>query len=168
MIGTKYNKWTVISDASKDKWGAYQYKCQCDCGTINIIRRSDLASQKSLQCRSCGYKNKRQGIPKLKSPIAGKGNNYKHGMNKSRTYSSWASMINRCSGSMSGKNYKWYGIKGIKVCESWLKFECFYRDMGKRPLKTILDRIDNNKGYEPGNCRWATYTESSRNRDCCK
>ena len=76
----------------------------------------------------------------------------------------WDSMIGRCHRE-SHPSYGYYGGRGIKVCERWMgSFEAFFEDMGEAPEGYWLDRIDNSKGYEPGNCRWVTPKESASNR----
>jgi hypothetical protein len=86
-----------------------------------------------------------------------------NGRKKSPTYHSWAKMLERCrQPNRDGAAY--YQAKGITACDRWLKFENFLADMGERPEGMTLDRIDNSKGYEPSNCRWATHADQIRNR----
>lgn len=83
-------------------------------------------------------------------------------MNHAYTRSSWQAMIARCTNPYS-VSYATYGAKGVTVCDRWRKFRNFLEDMGERPTGASIDRIDNLKGYEPGNCRWATRTEQNEN-----
>ena len=65
----------------------------------------------------------------------------------------------------NSKQFKDYGGRGITVCQEWLRFSTFLEDVGVAPAPHLtLDRVDNNKGYEPGNVRWATRSEQSRNK----
>lgn len=166
MINEKYNKLTIIAEAGKDKWGSLMVVCKCDCGNEIVTRLTDVKTNKTLQCRPCGYKYKRNGIPILKSSLAGKGNNFRHGMFGTSTYNAWSGMIYRCIA--SDKNAKWYKNRNITVCERWLKFENFYEDMGIKPPKMYLDRINNDLGYFKENCRWVDSKTNSRNRRCVK
>lgn len=88
----------------------------------------------------------------------------KHGMCGTREYSTWNSMITRCT-NPNNKDYPNYGGRGITVCQEWLdSFEVFYRDMGDIPEGMSLDRVDNNKGYYKDNCKWSTNSEQKHNR----
>ena len=75
----------------------------------------------------------------------------------------WRLMIRRCE-SPKDKSFKYYGGRGIKVCERWQNFDNFYADMGVRPVGMQIDRIDNNGNYEPGNVQWVTPPQQTRNK----
>ena len=90
--------------------------------------------------------------------------NRTHGMYGTAEYCAWRSMLTRCLNRKNNR-YRYYGGRGIRVCSRWLSsFQNFYADMGLKPSsKHTLDRIDGSGGYEPGNCRWATYRQQNRN-----
>lgn len=88
-----------------------------------------------------------------------------HGMSKWPEHQTWRDIKKRCSNKKRA-DYKYYGGRGIKVCERWRdSFRAFLEDMGRRPGPSYsIDRIDNMRDYEPGNCRWATMKEQCSNR----
>lgn len=90
--------------------------------------------------------------------------NVKHGGHGTLTYARWKSMMQRCN-NPKATNYKYYGELGVTVCKRWQDFASFLADMGECPdISMTLDRLRNELGYEPGNCRWATQAEQNRNR----
>lgn len=84
-------------------------------------------------------------------------------ISKTRTYKSWSSMKERCF-NKNHKNYRYYGGRGITVCDRWKTFSNFYEDMGERPEETSIDRIDPNLGYFKENCQWATRSQQNKNK----
>jgi hypothetical protein len=123
---------------------SYFYVCRCSCGTEFTAEGDKI---KRGHTRSCGCINE----------------SLKHGKVGSSTYGIWAAMKTRCL-NQNSPAYPYYGARGITVCERWMEFRKFLEDMGERPPGLSIDRIDNDKGYEPGNCRWATPLEQSHNR----
>lgn len=153
-IGKKFGSWTVKSwkgnKINKNGHKAdYLFECECECGNKSIKPTTDLT---------------RKNASKICPECAGGGGNFEsHGLTESGVYKSWGSMMTRCYNPNS-INYNRYGGRGISVCSRWKKFINFYEDMGDRPDKLQIDRIDNNGNYEPSNCRWVTSKENNNNR----
>ena len=128
--------------------------CVCVCGARVTVRLYSLASGNTTSC----------GCARRKGHI-------KHGGTKggvrSPTWLSWTAMRQRCNNERH-QNYANYGGRGIRVCARWnaskTGFAAFVSDMGKRPEGCTLDRIDNDLGYEPGNCRWSTRQTQEANK----
>lgn len=139
-----------VSEAGRSADGHRLWLCRCSCGNTFTASSYRIRTGRT---RSCGCLN-----------VALSKERIKHGMRNSREYSSWVAAIQRCH-SKTNKDYARWGGRGITVCDEWRSsFEAFYKHIGPRPDGTSLDRIDNSKGYEPGNVRWATHSQQQRNR----
>ena len=90
--------------------------------------------------------------------------NQTHGRYNTPEHVAWRKMHQRCY-DKNDVSYKWYGARGIRICDKWFLFTNFFNDMGLKPgPEYSLDRIDNDKDYEPGNCKWSTEKEQANNR----
>ena len=150
LAGATFGRLTVIGRAEPRRF----WLCKCACGTLKNIRHDHLVDGRVRSCGCLGRESTGQ-------------RSLTHGHTRQRTltpeYESWASMLSRCR-NPNATQYKWYGGKGIKVCDRWQSFENFLADMGTRPEGTSLDRIDPYGNYEPSNCRWADRLEQRRNQ----
>lgn len=147
--GQKFGSITIIEYVRTNNQRKSVYKWACECGTIRETTLFNIIKGATV---SCGCKNKE--------------NHTSHGMSNDRVYNIWQGVKNRTTNPKSSQ-WKWYGGRGIAMCEEWLNsFESFFNYVGQPPsLKHSIDRYPNNDGhYEPGNVRWATKSEQAFNR----
>lgn len=164
LVGRRFGRWLVQHSAGRNHCGRLIWVCRCDCGGSKIVPSSSLLRGES---RSCGC---------LRAEETGKrfskfGNHDpKRSVFRSEA-SSYSAMLQRCYNNKRVK-YPEYGGRGITVCSRWVRgengvsgFSCFLDDLGRKPGPGYsLDRINNDLGYSPENCRWATSAVQSRNR----
>lgn len=150
--GQRFSKLVVI-ELAKSNNSAY-WLCDCDCGKKTTVKASSL---RNGHTKSCGC-NIAIAAKTGQSPLT-------HGGSKTSTYVVWRCMKSRCY-NKNTNNYNRYGGKGITVCDRWLhSFENFLADMGERPYRYTLDRVDTNKSYCKENCRWANYQQQANNKN---
>ena len=146
LIGVRFGRLTVVKREADKSPGNPRWLCLCDCGKTTVTQGGALKGGVQISC----------GCYQLETATT-------HGQEGTRAYSAWAAMKSRCLNPKT-KPYKDYGGRGIKVCDSWLRFENFYADMGDAPDGMSLDRKDNESGYSLENCRWVSMEVQNNNR----
>lgn len=152
LTGQYFGYWKVIERFANTEGRCTKWLCECKCGTRKVVNGATLRNGTS---KSCGCMRTELLIGRVRT----------HGKRKTRFYRIWAQMIQRTT-NKNQKDYDYYGERGIAVCKEWREsfdtFEQWAKENGYAENLTI-DRKDNNKGYEPGNCHWVTMKEQSRN-----
>ena len=152
---------TVLEYAGMNDRHNALFLCQCECGGQKIATGSGL---RDGTIKSCGCLRKEKNIQNI-TGYNQSGANITHGKTKTRLYTIWRAMKRRCY-QKNATNYYRYGGRGIEVCDEWRNsFQEFYdwsQANGYNDTLTI-DRIDNDKGYSPDNCRWTTQMEQVKN-----
>lgn len=147
LLGRKVGRLSVVARDANDIKGRARWICKCACGVLKAVYGASLVRGDT---KSCGCLNR--------------DNHLIHGGTNTPEFQAWVSMRSRCSNAKA-RAYKNYGARGIKVCVRWKKsFSDFLADMGKRPAGTSLERRDNNGGYTPTNCLWATKAQQDNNK----
>src|SRR5215469_1511097 len=148
LTGQMFGNWLVLAWAGRYNQSSL-WLCRCHCGRFAVVGRESLKYGRSKGCNLCYHKRRH-----LQASVAHRAE-----------YKVWYNMKNRCL-NPKRVDYHRYGGRGIGICSRWINsFEAFLQDMGPRPSRShSIDRIDNDRGYEKDNCRWATRKEQSCNR----
>lgn len=160
MEGRRFGRLTVIGLADKRVNKKLHYRCRCDCGNEAVVMGVQLRIGKT---RSCGCLSSEMTATRNRKHGAIQKVNGKR--RPSPEYTSWQQIKDRCF-NRNNIGYANYGGRGITMSERWVTdFTAFLADVGPKPSRShSIERLDNDRGYEPGNCVWATRSEQSKNR----
>lgn len=162
IFGRRFGRLVVVG---VDVLVGSHWLVQCDCGNRKSVKVNALTDGRQVSC-GC-WKAHHAAINSRVGAAKAGATRTRHGRArrdiKDRAYSIWEGMVQRCT-NQNAAPWKYYGAKGVQVCERWRTFDNFLADMGEPPAGLTLDRINPFGNYEPSNCRWATYKEQANNK----
>jgi hypothetical protein len=161
ITGQRFGRLVVLGRAERDENKRTRWRARCDCGSEKVV---DGAHMRYGRIRSCGCLSE-ETSRRIATEVLPQysGHNRTHGMSRTPVYAVWKAMHERCR-NPNCRDYRWYGQRGIRVCERWSDFAAFYADMGDPPAGYTIDRIDVDGHYEPLNCRWADWETQRANK----
>lgn len=156
MTGKRFGRLTVLYRLPNDKHANAVWMCKCDCGNQKPIVGAALRKGVVV---SCGCFHHDELISRITT----------HGQSRTKLFHTWQHMKARCN-NPHHKHYKYYGGKGIKVCQEWENDFTIFAEWSNNNGYVeglTIDRIDPSKGYEPSNCKWATRQEQQSHLSSC-
>lgn len=158
ISGQTFGRLTAIKRVGQDKHHKSIWLCRCSCGTVKTVKLDALRKTKG-GTKSCGCLDHEAHILRPNRTV--------HGASGTRLYRIWKAIKNRCNNPNNPSYKRWYGAKGVKVCEEWNNSFIPFRDWALSHGYSddlSIDRINPYGNYTPDNCRWATPIEQARNK----
>jgi len=152
LTGQRFGRLLVIKESGRNKQGKAMWFCRCDCGNHKVVYSYSLISGATLSC-GCLHN---EGLSERSST---------HNKSKTRLYRTWSNIKQRCY-NPNFTHYKYYGGRGLKMCDEWQSFEAFcdWAIANGYSENLTIERIDNDGDYEPNNCEWKTMKDQANNK----
>ena len=156
LDGQRFGRLTVVAQTDERYHGSIVHKCQCDCGVMKLVASRHLLNGQVQSC-GCLRRENAKHLPRLEKQTPWVGH---------PLYRVWAGMVRRCE-LPTERSYKWYGAKGIRVCEAWRRHPAAFVEWATMGGWTYdnrwtVDRIDSQGPYSPWNCQMIPKSANSR------